>query len=169
MNRMHLAAAATAVLMAGCAASPELITCLQPERRVVVEVGGTKIKPPPKNKPNAKPGKQTVVLKGVIQGDLAWDHGSAMLKDGGKAEVDKLIKLVNQGSRRDKRPTKISSLVITGHIDPVEFDDGLTTLDEQRAKSVMAYMVSKGIDGNLMLVDGRDAKDPMPVTKFCGI
>lgn len=169
MRILNIAAAATAVLIAGCAASPELITCLQPDRRVVIEVGGTKVKPPPKNKPNAKPGKQTVVLKGIVQGDAAWDHGSATLKDGGKKDVDKLLKLVNEGSRRDKRPTRISSLVITGHIDPVEYDDGLTSLDEQRAKSVMDYLASKGVDSNLVFLDGKDAKEPMPVTKFCDL
>ncbi len=169
MRTLPFLAAATAVVVAGCAVSPETITCLQPDRRVVIEMGGVKIKPPPKNKPNAKPGRQTVVLKGIVQGDAAWDHGGAVLKDGGKAEVDKLLKLVNQGSRRDKRPTKVSSVVITGHIDPVEFDDGLTNLDEQRAKAVADYLVSKGIDQNMMFWDGKDAKEPMPVTKFCDI
>ena len=167
MKLMSLVMAAAAVVLSGCAASPEQITCLQPNRRAEVEMSGIKLKPPPKSKPNAKPGRQSVLLKAIVQGDSAWDHGEAVLKDGGKKELDKLLNLANKGTRRDKRPTKVGSVVITGHIDEVEFDDGMTNLDEQRAKAVMEYLVSKGIDQKIIFWQGNDAKNPMPVTKFC--
>jgi len=169
MSVFRFAAAATAVLITGCAASPETISCLQPDRRVMVEMSGIKVKPPPKNKPKAKPGRQTVLLKAVVQGDSAWDHGSAVLKAGGKSEIDKLVKLANEGTRRDKRPTKVGSIIITGHIDPVEYDGGLKDLDEQRAMAVRDYLASKGLDRKLMFWEGKDATQPVPVTKFCDL
>lgn len=167
MKSMPLGAAAMAVLIAGCAASPELTSCLQPNRRVVVEVGGIKVKPPLKNKPNAKPGRDNVLLKAFVQGDQSWDFGKAVLKDGGKAELDKLVKTVNQGAGRDKRPTKVGSVIVSGHIDRLEADAGLNGLDEERARTVKDYLVAKGIDSKLVFWEGKDDKDPVPVTKFC--
>jgi len=167
MRLMSLATAVAAVILSGCAASPEQISCLQPNRRVEVEMSGIKLKPPPKNKPKAKPGRQSLVLKAIVQGDGAWDHGQAVLKADGKKELDKVVNLANKGTKRDPRPTKIGSVVITGHIDATEFDAGLKDLDEQRAKAVMEYLVSKGIDQKIIFWQGNDAKNPMPVTKFC--
>ena len=39
--------------------------------------------------------------------------------------------------------------------------------DEQRAKAVQTYLAQKGLDPKLMFWEGKDARDPMPVTKFC--
>jgi len=161
MKPLSLAAAATAVLIAGCATTdPEMLSCLQPDRRVVVEVSGVKAKPKSKR-------GQSVMLRALAQGDAAWDHGSAVLKEGGKKELDKLIKTANHGTKRDKRPTKVSSVIIVGHLDPIEAKEGLTSLDEERAKAVRDYLVSKGVAGKKMFWEGKDAKDPVPVTKFC--
>lgn len=165
MKFMPLSAVALALLLTGCAASPELVSCLQPNRRAIVEVGGTKERPV---KPGAKRGRpQSVLLKAQLQGDQAWDYGEATLKPGGQAELDKLIKTIEKGTRRDKRPTKVSSVIISGHIDRTEFEDGMTDLDERRARAVQAYLAKKGIDQKLMFWEGRDAKQPVAVTKFC--
>lgn len=167
MKPMPLGAAALAVLITGCATNPELTSCLQPNRRVVVEVSGIKLKPPPKNKPTAKPGRQTVLLKAFAQGDQSWDYGGAVLKDGGKAELDKLVKLVNEGTKRDTRPTKVGSVIVAGHIDRLEADAGMKSLDEERAKAVKDYLASKGVDSKLIFWEGKDDREPVPVTKFC--
>ena len=167
MKLMPLGAASLAVLITGCAASPELTSCLQPNRRVVVEVGGIKVKPPPKDKPAAKPGRENVLLKTFVQGDQAWEYGGAALKDGGKAELDKLVKLVNEGTKRDTRPTKVGSVIVAGHIDRLESDAGMKNLDEDRAKAVKNYLVSKGVDSKLVFWEGKDDREPVPVTKFC--
>ena len=167
MKLMPLGAASLAVLITGCAASPELTSCLQPNRRVVVEVGGIKVKPPPKDKPAAKPGRENVLLKTFVQGDQAWEYGGAALKDGGKAELDKLVKLVNEGTKRDTRPTKVGSVIVAGHIDRLESDAGMKNLDEDRAKAVKNYLVSKGVDSKLIFWEGKDDREPVPVTKFC--
>lgn len=165
MKMLPLAAAVAAVVVSGCATSPETLSCMQPNRRVSVEVGGIKVKPPAK--PGAKPGRDNVMLKALAQGDSAWDYGGATLKTGGKADLDKLVKTINEGAGRDKRPTKVGSIIITGHTDRFEVADGHTRLDEQRAEAVRDYLVSKGLDRKLMFWEGKDANDPVPVTKFC--
>lgn len=165
MKTLSLGAAAMAVLVTGCATSPELTSCLQPNRRVVVEMSGIKLKPPPKNKPAAKPGRETVLLRALAQGDSAWDYDKAVLKDGGKAELDKLLKTVKEGAGRDKRPTQVGSVIIAGHTDRLESNEA--ELSEARARVVKDYLVSKGVDAKLIFWEGKGAKEPVPVTKFC--
>ena len=165
MKILSCTAALAAVVVSGCATSPETLSCMQPNRRVVVEVGGTKEKPPAK--PGAKPGRDNVLLKALAQGDPAWDYGSANLKPGGQAELDKLVKTIHEGAGRDKRPTAVGSVVITGYADKYEIEDGKTSLDEQRAMAVRDYLVRKGLNEKQMFWEGKDAKDPVPVTKFC--
>jgi OOP family OmpA-OmpF porin len=168
MKTLSLAAAVAAVFVAGCATSPETISCLQPNRRVAVEVGGFKIKPAPAAKPGAKPARENVMLKALAQGDGAWDFGSATLKDGGKAELDRLVKQLSAGVGKDTRPTTVNAIIVTGHTDRVEAaESGKADLDEQRARVVRDYLVSKGLDAKLVFWEGKDANDPVPVTKFC--
>jgi len=93
MKMLPLAAAVAAAVLAGCATSPETISCMQPNRRVAVEVGGFKVKPAPK--PGAKPGRDNVMMKTLVQGDSAWDYGGAARKTDGKAELDKLVKTIH--------------------------------------------------------------------------
>jgi len=164
MKMLPLSAAAMAALLAGCAASPELVSCLQPNRRAAVEVSGIKVKPPAK--PGAKPGRDNVLLKAMAQGDSAWDKNSAVLKPGGKAELDKLVKLINKGTKRDPRPVKVGSIIITGHVDRFEAEDH-GNLDEERAKATQVYLAQQGLDSKLMFWEGKDAREPMAVTKFC--
>lgn len=165
-----VAAVAAAVVLSGCATSPETISCMQPNRRVSVEVGGFKLKPAPKPKPGAKagkPGRDNVMLKALAQGDSAWDYGGATLKAGGKAELDKLVKTIGSGAGKDTRSTNVGSIIITGHSDRFEVSDGKTNLDEERARAVKDYLVSKGLNEKLMFWEGKDAAEPVPVTKFC--
>lgn len=164
MRMLPLSAAAMAALLAGCAASPELVSCLQPNRRVAVEVTGSKEKPPAK--PGAKPGRDNVLLKSMAQGDGAWDQNGAALKAGGQAELDKIVSLIQNGIKKDPRPVNIGSVIITGHTDRLEAENN-ANLDEQRAKAVQTYLAQKGLDPKLMFWEGKDAREPMPVTKFC--
>ena len=134
MKLLRLSAVAMAALITGCAASPELISCLQPNRRVAVEVSGFKVKPA-KN-PGGKVGKDNVLLKAMAQGDLAFAPNSAVLKPGGMADMDKMVKTINQGTRRDKRPINVGAIVISGYSDRLEVEDGHMDLDVKRAEAV---------------------------------
>ena len=55
--RSHWVVIAAVTVLSGCATSPELVSCLDPNRRVAVEVTGFKVKPAPKPVEGAKPGK----------------------------------------------------------------------------------------------------------------
>ena len=161
-------------VLAGCTTvgtkSSEQISCLQPNRRVLVEIGGTKVIPPPKPKPGAKPARprlESVMLDGLAQGNSAFDPGSAVLKDGGKKDLDGLLNILAKGTRSDKRPTKVGSVSVSGHSDRLESREGDNALSESRAKAVRDYLVSKGIDSKLIFWQELGSKEPMPVTKFC--
>jgi len=163
--------AATAGL-GGCASMPseEAMNCFQPNRRVVVEVGGTKEKKPPKLKPGEKAKKlrpDNVMSKGLAQGNASWDFGKAELKEGGQKELDKLVKLLEKGTKRDPRPTKVSSIIVAGHTDSYEAESGPANLSEMRAQAVVKYLSSKGLNSKSMFWEGKGAKQPMQVTKFC--
>jgi OOP family OmpA-OmpF porin len=173
-NTLIIGALASAFL-AGCAATPskELSECLQPNRRVLVEVGGRTLKPKPKPKPGAqakpaapsakpkKPSYANVQFNALAQGDSAWDVGSAVLKEGGKQDLDKLVGTLA------KRKVMIGSIIIAGHTDRFEAESANANLSEERAKAVASYLASKGLDQKLMFWEGKGAKEPVPVTKFC--
>ena len=76
-------------------------------------------------------------------------------------------KNINEETKRDTRPTKVGSVIVAGHIDRLESDAGMKNLDEDRAKAVKNYLVSKGVDSKLIFWEGKDDREPVPVTKFC--
>ena len=185
MKRFGIASIVVTAALAGCATSPEQIECLQPNWRVAIEVNGTKpgLPPKPEAKPGAKPEAkpeagaeakpapkpkpQPVMVKTLVQGNSAFNFKSAVLNEGGKAELDKFVKMLNEGSGNDKRPTTPSSIVISGHSDTHEANEGDNSLSEARAKAVRDYLVSKGVDQKVMFWEGVGSKQPIPVTKFC--
>lgn len=168
-GRSSLVAIVAATVLTGCAASPELVSCLDPNRRVAVELSGYRVKPAPapvEGKKPGKPGRDNVVLTANIQGSSAWDVGSAVLKDAGKAELDRIVKIAASGAGKETRPTEIQVVIVTGHHDRLE-DKNNPTLSEQRAKVVTDYLVQRGISSKLIFWEGRGARDPVAVTKFC--
>jgi OOP family OmpA-OmpF porin len=184
----------SAVLLASCAAtsdqpsmSPEqLAECLQPNRRVVVEVVGLVAKPPAK-KPEAKPQeakpeaakpeadkpaadkpapKPKVEMAPFeesvyVQGNDAFDRSSATLKPGGQKEVDDLLALVK------KRAVQVNAVIVAGHNDRLEAHSAPKSLSEDRAKAVKDYLVSRGINEKLIFWEGKSDTQPVAVTKFC--
>ena len=163
----------------------ELTECLQPNRRAVVEVVGLVVKPPAK-KPEAKPQEAAAKPQAAaapkpqaaapkpkkpemmpfedklyIQGNSAFDPAGAALKDGGRAELDGLLAMLK------KRAVQVGAIIIAGHTDRMEATTGPKSLSEERAKSVKDYLVSKGADEKLIFWEGKEAREPVPVTKFC--
>jgi OOP family OmpA-OmpF porin len=179
------------LLLSACAATPEssmspaeLAECLQPNRRVVIDINGRTVKPPakkpeakpqiaatekpptpaPEAKAEAKPPKPQFVAyqeATYVQGNSAFDPNGAVLKEGGKAEIDRLVATLQ------KRGVQIGAIIISGHTDRLEAEAGHKMLAEQRATAVKDYLASKGLDPKLMFWEGKDAKEPVPVTKFC--
>lgn len=188
MNQRFILSAASALVVAGCATtgeqssmSPEqLAECLQPNRRVVIDVNGRMLKPPPKPpaeakpeeakpaasaeakpKPEAKPAYANVQQTAYVQGNWAFDRNSAALKDEAKKEIDKLV------ASLQKRKVEVGAMIVSGHTDRLEAAAGNKALSEQRAKAVTDYLVSKGVSQKIIFWEGKEARDPVPVTKFC--
>jgi len=177
MGKFTFSATAAAILVSGCASvgesmSPEqLAECLQPNRRVVVEVGGTAVKPVPKPKPDAPPPKPDakppkpqmvpVAEQALAQGNYAFDIGGASLKDVGRTELNDLIAMLK------KRSVNVGSVIISGHTDRLEARNSSKTLSEDRARTVRDYLVSQGIDQKVIFWEGKGDREPVPVTKFC--
>jgi hypothetical protein len=160
---------AAATLLTGCAASPQLVSCLDPNRRVAVELTGHKVKPAPppvEGQKPGKPGRQNVTMTRQIQGSSAWDVGSAVLKKEGQAELDSLVKVVNSGAGKDTRPTNVDVVIVTGHNDRLE-ERSHPGLSELRAKAVTDYLSKQGVSSKVIFWEGRGARDPVAVTKFC--
>jgi len=174
-NKVILGSVGALAFLSGCASvSPQYVECLQPNRRVAVEIVGTKDALPPKPKPGAeakppakKPARENVMLRALVQGNSAWDYGAAVLKPDGKAELDKLINTVMKGAGKDTRPTLPGAIVITGHADVTEDQAGKQAVGEARAVAVKDYLASGGLDSKLMFWESKGAKEPIPVTKFC--
>ncbi|MBI4192126.1 MAG: OmpA family protein [Betaproteobacteria bacterium] len=177
MKAIALLGVAATGLLGGCAATPEQIECFQPNRRVMVEMAGTKPKPVPAPKPGApapKPGAKVAApkpvasgLNALLQGNSAFDFKSAAIKADGKAELDKLVNSVASGVGKDMRALTVGSVIISGHSDRLEAYEGDNSLSESRAKGVMEYLVSKGINPKLIFWEGVGSRQPVPVTKFC--
>lgn len=117
-------------------------------------------------KPAAKKVRpESSMIQIYVQGDPAFDPGASELKADGKAQIDKMLKTAREGTKRDPRPFTISSVVLAGHSDSIE--DKTDKLSVARAVAVKNYLVSQGVDEKLIFWEGKGAKSPVPVTKFC--
>ena len=152
----------------GCAVLPppaQLTECLQPNRRVDVEVSGTAARPGAKPQAAAaqpaKPTIRAIRFQAQAQGDSAFDPGAAVLKSQGTSEFDRLTEEIA------KRNVHVGSIIVIGHTDKLEAEQSAASLSEDRAKAVVAYLASKGMDQSLMFWEGKGASDPLPATKFC--
>ena len=162
MNQRFILGALSALALSSCATtgndsstSSNLADCLQPNRRVTMEVSG--LNPPKKGAKKGSP----VQLTAYVQGNGAFDPGSAVLKEGGKKDIDKFVQTL------DKKHIKVNAVILSGHTDRLEVAEGDKELDEARAKAVRDYLDSKGVGNKAIFWEGKDDKQPMAVTKFC--
>jgi outer membrane protein OmpA-like peptidoglycan-associated protein len=171
MKQRLVLGAVSALVLSSCAStgeqssmSPEQLSeCLQPNRRVVVELNGRTLKPAPKPpaEPPKKPAYAPVAMKTYVQGSSAFDAGSAVLKPEGQKELDSLA------AKLDKQKVEVSAVIVSGHTDRLEAEGGNKALSEQRAKAVTDYLTGKGVDKKLIFWEGKEAREPVAVTKFC--
>ncbi len=181
----------SALLLGACATTPdaptmtaaELSECLQPNRRVIVDVVGMVAPPPAKKpeakpeaaaeakpeakaeaKPEAKPPKPKLVpfqQALYVQGNSAFDPEGSALKPDGQKELEKFLATLQ------KRAVHVNAVILSGHTDRLEAKNGSKGLSEQRARSVKDYLVSKGLSEKAIFWEGKEAREPVPVTKFC--
>lgn len=164
MRTLRSTGIAASLVLGGCAVLPqpaELSTCLQPNRRVDVEVSGVADRPQPGFAAASRSQMRPIRFEAIAQGDGAFDVGAAVLKDEGRSDFDRLAIEI------DKRKVRVGSIVVIGHTDRLEAERFPPSLSEERAKAVVAYLHSKGMDKSLMFWEGKGAGDPLPVTRFC--
>ena len=198
MKKLPVLFALSALMLTGCAATSdhssmsaaELSDCLQPNRRVVVEVVGLVAKPPAKKPaakpeeagakpeaaakpPEAKPAEAAPKPKAAkpellpfeetvyVQGNDAFDPNGAALKEEGRKEIDEFLAMLK------KRAVQVNAVIVSGHTDRIEARGGNASLSEQRAQAVKDYLVSRGIADKIIFWEGTQAQVPVPVTKFC--
>ena len=102
---------------------------------------------------------KTIQLKNVAVGNtitltnIFFDLGKATLRIESNAELDRLVKLMN-----DAPKLKIE---ISGHTDNTGSAAMNENLSQQRANAVVAYIVTKGIDTSRLTAKGYGSKKPI--------
>lgn len=99
---------------------------------------------------NAKQTDRGMVL---TLGDVLFDTGKATLKPGAASTVDRLAAFLDEA--RDR------SVVIEGHTDSVGSDEFNQSLSENRAESVKAALVAKGVSPDRIQATGKGEAVPV--------
>jgi outer membrane protein OmpA-like peptidoglycan-associated protein len=89
----------------------------------------------------------------VTLGDVLFATGSANLKDGGTANLNKLVAFLN------KYPTR--TVAIEGHTDNVGSEESNQGLSQRRADSVKAYLTQQGISSQRLVASGKGENQPL--------
>jgi outer membrane protein OmpA-like peptidoglycan-associated protein len=88
----------------------------------------------------------------VVINNIFFDFDKTVLKTASYAELDRVLKLLNDGS--------VKRIEITGHTDSVGEDSYNQDLSLRRARSVYNYFVSKGIAKDRLRAIGKGEDDP---------
>jgi OOP family OmpA-OmpF porin len=95
----------------------------------------------------------------ALEAATSFALGKAELTAEGKAAVDKEVLSKLGGFSR------IESISVEGHADPMGNEAANVTLSKNRAEAVKAYMVSKGVKADLISTVGKGSSDPVPGVK----
>jgi outer membrane protein OmpA-like peptidoglycan-associated protein len=97
-----------------------------------------------------KPFKVDVVIR---LNNIFFETAKATLLPESQQELDNLVKILNDNSKM--------KIEIQGHTDNVGSDASNLTLSDNRAKSVVAYLVGKGIAANRLTAKGYGETKPV--------
>ena len=86
-------------------------------------------------------------------GDVLFDTGKATLKPGAYTTIDRVAQALQQSPER--------KVVIEGHTDSVGSDSYNQTLSEQRAQSVQAALMERGVAGSQISAMGKGETSPV--------
>ena len=114
--------------------------------------------------PAPKPAPAPVVVpaapsseKVTFAADAFYDFNKSTLKPEGKAKLDDLVSKMGG--------IALEVIIAVGHTDSVGGDAYNQKLSVQRAESVKAYLVSKGVEKNRVYTEGKGEKQPVADNK----
>jgi len=90
----------------------------------------------------------------AMSADALFDFDRATLKPAGEAKLDDFITQLNTLKADDLRV-----IIATGHTDGTGGDAYNMALSIRRAESVKAYLVSKGVDADVVRTDGKGERE----------
>jgi outer membrane protein OmpA-like peptidoglycan-associated protein len=97
--------------------------------------------------------KDFTVGKTYVFKSIEFEKGESTLLPKAFPELDNLIIYLRKNTN--------TKLLITGHTDNIGNPDNNLTLSYQRAKTIMLYLSSNGINENLISIDGKGDKFPI--------
>lgn len=119
---------------------------------VVVAPAPVVVAPAPAPAPKPAPAPRKKI---AIEAATSFAVGKAVLTPAGKAAIDKeLIAKLGDFS-------KIDSITVEGHADPMGKEAANKVLSQKRADAVKAYLVQKGVKHEINAV-GKGSSDPVP-------
>ena len=89
----------------------------------------------------------------TFSADMLFNFDKSTLKDEGKAVLDDLVSRL--------AGVNVEVILSTGYADRLGKDAYNEKLSAARAESVKTYLVSKGVDANLIQTEGRGEADPV--------
>ena len=104
--------------------------------------------PPPPPPPPPKP--KRIELSGAAQ----FAIGSSRLTDVGRADIDRDV------IEKLKGFSSVDRIEIVGHTDPLGSASGNERLSQNRAAAVKEYLVSRGVDANVVTTRGVGSAEP---------
>lgn len=113
----------------------------------------------PAAKPAAAAAPKPAAKKVTLAADALFDFNKAVLRNEGKASLDKLV--------NDVKGIKLEVIIAVGHADRVGSDKYNQKLSERRAAAVKDYLVGKGVEANRVYAEGKGEKQPVTGDK-CG-
>ena len=96
---------------------------------------------------------QPVTSRITYAADTFFDFDKSVLKPAGRAALDDLVAKI-QG-------VNVETIISTGHTDSIGTYAYNQRLSLRRANAVKAYLVSKGVPADLIVVEGKGEKQPV--------
>ena len=109
--------------------------------------------PAPAAAPAAEAKPVVAAEKITLQADAYFDFDKSTLKAEGKAKLDELAGKLGM--------VNVETIVATGHTDSIGTDAYNNALSLRRANAVKAYLVSKGVAADRVLVEGKGETKPV--------
>ena len=152
LNTVAALFAAAALVMAGCASTPE------PEPAPQAAPAAPAPAPAPAPAAPAAPAAPKAppppaAVKVTYAADTFFDFDKSVIKAEAKANLDDLAEKV--------KAINLEVIIAVGHADAIGTDEYNQKLSVRRAEAVKAYLVSKGISANRVYTEGKGEKQPV--------